>query len=359
MLMYGAEREEDLSVMKRISVALLGFGVAGQAFSRILLKTHDAILRDTGYDAVVTAIVTGSRGTLYNPQGLDLAEALRQMNEEGRFDEKSPDFSSMNAFEIVDTAEYDVVCELTPLNIETGLPAVDHIRRALNRGKHVISANKGPVARFYRELKNLAGEKGVCLFFETTVMAGTPLLNLADECLPYCKIDRIEGILNATTNYILKEMAKGVPEDEIVRRGREEGFMEADISMDTEGWDATAKLTVLMNVLMDAGVTPDDIDRTGIGSVTAEDIKKAAERGNDIKLMCTAERTADGKIYGKVAPEEIPDRDVFSDENLVAVVSLYTDLMGKITVLQYGLETTQTGYGVFSDLIRVIKNISR
>ena len=345
--------------MKKISVALLGFGVAGQAFSRILLKTHDEILKDTGFDPVVTAIATGSRGSLLNPEGIDLEKAMRQINENGRFDENDPDFSAMSALEIVDRAEYDVVAELTPLNIETGLPAADHIRRALNRRKHVISANKGPVARYYRELKELAKENGVCLFFETTVMAGTPLLNMADECLPYCRIDRIEGILNATTNYILKEMAKGVPEDEIIRRGREEGFMEADISMDTEGWDAAAKLTVLMNVLMDADVTPYDIDRTGIGAVSKADIEKASERGNVIKLMCRAERTEDGKISGKVAPAEVPAQDVFSDENLVAVVSLYTDLMGKITVLQYGLETTQTGYGVFSDLIRVIKNISR
>ena len=220
--------------MKKISVALLGFGVAGQAFSRILMKTRDDILRDTGCDVIVTAIATGSRGSLYNTRGLDLKEAMRQINDEGRFDVKYPDYSSMNAMEIVESADYDVIAELTPLNIRTGLPAADHIRRALNRGKHVISANKGPVARYYRELKNLASEKGVCLFFETTVMAGTPLLNMADECLPYCKVDRIEGILNATTNYILKEMAKGVPDDEIVRRGREEGFMEADISMDTE-----------------------------------------------------------------------------------------------------------------------------
>ncbi len=133
--------------------------------------------------------------------------------------------------------------------------------------------------------------------------------------------------------------------------------MEADASMDTEGWDAAAKLTVLMNALMDADITPDLIDRTGINGITTEDINTAKTRGNVIKLMCRGERHADGTVTGKVAPEEVPESDVFTDEKLVAVVSLYTDLMGKLTMMQYGLETTQTGYGVFIDTIRVIDTI--
>ena len=127
--------------------------------------------------------------------------------------------------------------------------------------------------------------------------------------------------------------------------------------MDTKGWDATAKLTVLLNVLMDAGLTPDMIDRTGIEDVTMEDINDAASRGNVIKLMCSGSVDENGKVTGKVAPAEVAAGDVFADENLVAVVSLYTDLMGKLTMLQYGLETTQTGYGVFIDMVRVLDNL--
>ena len=166
-------------------------------------------------------------------------------------------------------------------------------------------------------------------------------------------------LLNATTNYILKEMSKDISLEDIMRAGREGGFMEADASMDTEGWDAAAKLTVLMNAIMDADITPDLIDRTGINGITTDDINDAKARGNVIKLMCRGERHADGTVTGKVAPEEVPESDVFVDERLVAVVSLYTDLMGKLTMMQYGLETTQTGYGVFIDTIRVIDTIIR
>lgn len=345
--------------MERFNVALLGYGVAGKAFARILNRTHDEIMSKTGYDVRVVSVTTGSRGGLYCPQGIDLDKATCELETKGHFDTESEYYSSMSAMEVVEKVDYDALCELTPLNIQTGLPAADHISGALKRGKHIVSANKGPLAWYYGELRDLAKEKGVCFFFETTVMAGTPVFNMADNCLQYCKINKIEGIFNATTNYILKEMGKGISYDEIIKAGREQGFMEADTSMDTQGFDAAAKLTVLLNVLMDANITPDMIDRIGIEDIRLEDIEAAKARGNVIKLMCRGSIDENGKVVGKVAPEEIAATDVFADEKLVAVVSLYTDLMGKLTVLQYGLETTQTGYGVFIDVVRILENLSK
>ena len=340
--------------MKQCKVLMLGYGVAGKAFARILQKTKEKIQADKGIEPVVVGITTGSRGSLYCAEGIDLAEATRQLEEEGRFDPAGPCFTTADSMTAAAQWDYDVLMELTPLNIFTGEPATTHIKTALSRGKHAISANKGPLAWHYKELRDLAKEKECCFFFETTVMAGSPTFDMADHCLQYCTIDKIHGILNATTNFILKEMGKGVPYDEILKAGREQGFLEADPAMDTEGWDASAKLTVLMNVLMDAGLTPDKVDRTGITGVTMEDIESAKSRGKVIKLLCKGEKAADGTITASVKPTEIPADDVFAGEDLVAVVSLNTDLMGKLTLIQYGLETTQTGYGVFIDLCRVL-----
>lgn len=340
--------------MKQCKILMLGYGVAGKAFARILQKTHEQILSDKGIDVKVIGITTGSRGSLLCEDGIDLAEATRQLEEEGRFDPAGACYSGADSMTAAAQWDYDVLMELTPLNIFTGEPATTHIKTALSRGKHAISANKGPLAWHYKELRDLAKEKGCCFFFETTVMAGSPTFDMADHCLQYCTIDKIHGILNATTNFILKEMGKGVPYDDIMKAGREQGFLEADPSMDTEGWDAAAKLTVLMNVLMDAGLTPDKIDRTGRTGVTMEDIEAAKSRGKVIKLLCKGEKAADGTITASVKPTEIPADDVFAGEDLVAVVSLNTDLMGKLTLIQYGLETTQTGYGVFIDLCRVL-----
>lgn len=340
--------------MKECKVAMLGFGVAGKAFSRILCDNRQGILRKTGYDVKVTTISTATRGTLNDPQGIDLDRAIRQVEEQGHFDRSAEGYCEWSAMDMVEKADYDVLLELTPLNIWTGQPAIDHIKGAMHRGRHVVSANKGPIAWAYRELRDLAREKGVCFFYETTVMAGMPVFNMADYCLEYAKISEVKGILNATTNYILEQMELGIPKDKIYENGRKGGFMEADPSMDVDGYDAAAKLTSLLNVLMDAGITPDQIDRTGIGDVTQEEVMSAVARGNKLKLICHG-TIVDGKVHGTVRPEEIPETDAFAGPDVVAVVSLTTDLMGRLTLVQYGLEPAQTGYGVFIDLIRVLR----
>lgn len=115
------------------------------------------------------------------------------------------------------------------------------------------------MAWYYREILKAAREAGVLFFYETTVMDGTPVFNLAENTLKLCHITEIKGILNSTTNYILEEMEKDKPYEDIIAEGRRRGFIEADMSMDTNGYDAAAKLVVLMNVLMNAGLTPDDV----------------------------------------------------------------------------------------------------
>lgn len=344
--------------MKQFNVAMLGFGIAGKAFARILMANHDEIKRKTGYDVQVTAITTGTRGTLIDRAGIDLAEATRQLDEEQHFDINSPAYCTWSSFDVVEKADYDVLLELTPLNIKTGQPAIDHIKGAMKRGKHVVSANKGPIAWAFKELQTMAKEKGVCFFYETTVMAGVPVFNMADYCLEYAKVSEVKGILNATTNYILEQMELGVPKAEIYENGRKGGFMEADPSLDVEGHDAAAKLTSLLNVLMDANITPDQIDRTGIENVTHEEVMAAVARGNKLKLICRG-RIVDGQVVGTVRPEEISETDAFAGPDVVAVVSVTTDLMGRLTMVQYGIETTQTGYGVYIDLIRVLREMNR
>ena len=343
--------------MKELKLALLGFGIAGNAFSRILLAKHDEIAKDTGYDVKVTAITTGRSGCLIDPAGIDLAAALQEMEENRCFRPEFPGYAETDSMTVVREADYDAVLEMTPINIKTGQPAIDHLRLAMERGKHAITANKGPIAWAYRELRDLAREKGVCFFYETTVMAGTPIFDMAETSLAYCKISHIRGILNATTNYFLEEMGKGLPFDTIMENGRKGGFLEADPSMDLDGWDASAKLTALMNVLMDADLDPMKIDRTGIMGVTTEQVLDALGRGKKIKLLCEGYFDEEGKAVGVVKPTEIPADDAMAGSDVVAAVRLDTDLMGPVTITQYGLETTQTGYGLFIDVVRTVRSL--
>jgi homoserine dehydrogenase len=317
--------------MQTIKLAMLGYGNAGRAFKSLLEEKAEALAEayDTAFEFV--SIVTRSKGDLLG----------------------SP---TDNAMDVAENADYDILVELTPLNIMTGEPAISHIEAALNRGKDVITANKGPIAHDYKRLAKLAQENGCYFFYETTVMDGTPVFNLVHDTLKFCTVTEVAGILNSTTNFILEEMEKGLPMAQILEKGRALGFVEADPLMDIEGYDSAGKITALLNVLMDADMTPDRIDRKGIEEITYKDIKDAAEKGCKIKLVCKGWREH-GKVYGRVAPEYIPLTHLYSTINgTSSILSITTDLMGKLTIIEEEPEILQTAYGVFSDLIRIVEN---
>ena len=136
--------------MKTVRIALIGYGNVGKAFAAMLLRKEDYIREAFDAKAVITGICTKSRGVCLRPEGIDTAALTDDMFNKG-----------LDAFAVIDSGEYDVMIELTPINIMSGMPAIEHVRRAMNRGKHVITANKGPIAWAYRELRDLAREKNV------------------------------------------------------------------------------------------------------------------------------------------------------------------------------------------------------
>lgn len=343
--------------MKKLKIAMLGFGNAGQAFAKLLTAKNNEIARLFDCEVTVIAIATKSKGSLLNMAGIDLEKTCSDIEKLQRFDDKAADISSLSAIEVARQADYDVLIELTPLEIFTGQPAIDHITAALSRKKHVITANKGPIAWAYESLRKLAEEQGVRFCYETTVMDGTPIFNLVDETLQLCKVTEVEGILNSTTNFILEELAKGKEYQDVLEEGRKRGFVEADPSMDIEGFDAAAKTAALLNVLMRADITPNDIVRQGIGGITPQQIKEAEARGKVIKLICRG-AIENGKVAGSVSPKEINKGELFSSiTGTSSVVTITTDLMGSISVVEHDPEIEQTGYGVLSDLLRIIKKV--
>ena len=333
---------------------MLGFGNAGRAFAKLLLSKSEEIINTYDRSIKVVAIATGHHGSLVDEAGIDLEKALADMEMFQHFDSERVKSSKMNAMEIAERVHYDVLIELTPLDIFSGQPAIDHIKAALNRRKHAITANKGPVAWAFEELNRLAEQQGVRFCYETTVMDGTPVFNLVEETLRMCSVTEVKGILNTTTNFILEELSKGKEYEDVILEGRRRGFVEADPSLDVEGWDAAAKTAALLNVLMRAGITPFSIHRKGIEDITLEQIRDAEARGKVIKLLCRG-FIENGKIVGRVAPEEINKGDLLASiTGTSSVVSITTDLMGTVTVVEHDPEIQQTGYGIFSDLIRIL-----
>lgn len=339
---------------KTFKIALLGFGNAGQAFAKMLLAKEDKIAEVYNTNVLVTAIATGSKGNLVCSEGIDLERALSDVEKFGKFTNEA-ELVSLSTMEIVEQADYDAIAEMTPLNIFTGQPAISHIEGAFARGKHAITANKGPIAWKYKALRDMARAKGLKFFYETTVMDGTPVFNLVEKTLPLAEVTEVSGILNSTTNFILEEMAAGADYDDIMARGRELGFVEADPAMDIEGYDAAAKITALLNVLMDADITPDKVDRKGIEDITMADIEEAAKEGKVIKLLCRGYRDEEGRVVAKVAPEKVNKGELLATVNsTTSIVSITTDLMKTVTVVEHEPEIEQTAFGVFGDLMRML-----
>jgi homoserine dehydrogenase len=333
---------------RKLKIAILGFGNASRAFSKILEAERVNILSDYNTAIVTTGITTGSHGALYNPKGLHLDSIRDYYDANGEF--LNP--IQMTSMELAESGDYDVLIEATPLNIHTGQPATDHIKTALKRGKAVITANKGPIAWYFKELKTLAKDNNCPFFYETTVMDGTPVFNLVNDTLKMCKVTAVDGILNSTTNFILEELAKGRDYDEVIAEGRELGFIEADSAMDIEGYDAAAKLTALLNVLMDADLTPDKINRKGIEDIDKKDIENASKEGKVIKLICHGDNN---EAY--VRPTLIDKSDMMATiDSTSSIVQITTNYMGKLSVIEHDPDLVQTGYGIFSDLIRVIES---
>lgn len=340
--------------MKRLNLAFVGFGNAAQAFAKLVVEKK-AAFESMGFEIRATVVITATKGNCYSPEGLTFEALLDSLERHGRFVGDAFGLTSVTGMELIQLADYDVLIEVSPLNIQSGQPAIDHIKSAIKRGKHVITANKGPIAWAYDELKTLAMQMGCGFYFETTVMDGAPVFNLFRETLPLCTVTKIKGILNTTTNFVLESMEQGLSYEEAMDEGRRRGFVEADPSMDIDGFDAAAKLCALMNVMMDAKMTPDRIKRTGISGITAEDIQKAQTEGKKIKLLCHAERKADG-FRARVAPEQIPLTDPYAGLNgTSSVYTITTDLMGPLTLFEHDPEIEQTGYGLLSDLVALIR----
>jgi homoserine dehydrogenase len=345
--------ESDRSM--HVNIAMLGFGNVGRALGRLLLAKAETLQQDYDLRFTVTGIATHSRGCAIDADGLDLAAALRSVEEGKKVDTLHRGGPMADTLAFIETCPADVVMEATWLNPRTGQPATDYVRQALRAGRHVVTANKGPVAFAYRELKELARQQGVGLFFESTVMDGAPVLAIAREGLLATTVHRIRGILNSTTNYVLTCMEEGVPFDEAVAKAQHIGIAEADPSIDLEGWDSSVKIVVLANVLMGVDLRPDDVMRTGLTGLTSADAETAAASGRRIKLVCEAVRDGEA-VRASVRPVRLPPSDPLNHVRLTSsAVTIETDTLPQLTVIEGDPEPATTAYGMLVDLINIAR----
>jgi len=319
-----------------VRVALIGYGHVGRAFVRMLHEKRSV------FPFRVVGIHT-RHGSVVNPAGVKPDTEL------------GPAAASVEEF--LDRAPSDVVVEATTLNPATGEPALWHIRAAFRRHRHVITANKGPLAHAYAALREEARLAGVEFRFEATVMDGAPVFNVVRHNLPGIQVLGFTGVLNSTSNIVIEAMREGRSFEDGVVEARKMGIAEADASYDTDGWDAAAKTAVLANVLMDAHVTPLEVDRRGIGRLTPERVRKLADERKTVCLVSRAKRTSTG-IKLRVRAEVLDETDILASVHGTSnLILIHTDLMGTIGTVEIDPGVEQTAYGVFSDLIDIAKSV--
>lgn len=237
-------------------------------------------------------------------------------------------------------------------------PARTYIKAALEKGKHVVTANKDLMAMHGHELLELAGEHHCDLLFEAAVAGGIPIIRPLKQCLAGNNITEIMGIINGTTNFILTKMKEdGMDFGEALQLATDLGYAEADPTADIEGYDAGRKLAIMASIAFHTSVTFDDVFTEGITKITAKDMRYAKEMGCSIKLLGIAKNTETGievKVHPTMIPENHPLAAVNDSFNAVFV---HGDAVDDAMFYGRGAGALPTGSAVVGDIMDVARNM--
>jgi homoserine dehydrogenase len=339
--------------MKTYRLAFIGFGNVGQGLAHIIRERGEELSAQFGVQPVIVAVSDLLKGAIYDPNGLDPAALLAAAAEGKPLDSLPAPHHGWDALKTITQTNADVIVEMSYTDLTTGEPAANHIRAALESGKHAVTTNKGPAALHYTELAALAEKNGVAFGVEGTVMSGTPSLHLGLDLLAAAEITCVQGIFNGTTNYILTQMGAGNSYAAALAEAQRLGYAEADPTGDVEGFDAAGKVVILANLLMGAHIGMQDVDRKGISHLTVEDITSAKAAGEKWKLIGKVEKAA-GSIHASVQPTRLPlSHPLASVDGATNAITYTTDLLGDVTLIGPGAGRIETGYSLLVDLLHI------
>jgi len=331
-----------------MQIILIGLGNVGQGLLTLLNDKAESLKQREGFEARIVGVVTARRGTLYHPDGLDIP-ALLESAAQGKFD-AYPDSPALRRDlppRTLIQQPADVLVEASPSNFTDAQPALDYCITALESGKHVVMANKGPVALAYADLMRRAESAHKHVLFEGTVMAGTPSIRLAREALRGADITSARGILNGTTNYILTQIESGLAYADALQQAQALGYAETDPRGDVEGWDAAGKVLILSAALFGQALTLSQVEVQGITHLTPADIDAARTHGERWKLIATLTPQ-----HASVKPQRIPLSDPLAAvSGATNAITYETDTLGAVTLIGRGAGRIETGYALLADLL--------
>ena len=319
--------------MKPINAGLLGIGTVGGGTYTVLARNAEEITRRAGRPIRISVVAD---------KNLELARQVTQ--DKARVTD--------DAFSVVNDPEVDVVIELIG---GTGV-ARELVMKAIENGKHVVTANKALLAKHGNEIFAAARAKNVMIGFEAAVAGGIPIIKALREGLTANRIQWAAGIINGTTNFILSEMRdKGLPFAEVLKEAQRLGYAEADPTFDVEGVDAAHKLTIMAAIAFGIPVQFDKAHVEGISRLEAEDIKYAEQLGYRIKLLGITKRKDNG-IELRVHPTLIPARRLIANvEGAMNAVLVQGDAVGATLYYGKGAGAEPTASAVIADLVDVAR----
>lgn len=330
---------------------MLGFGVVGQSFVKLLLSHSTDLYNDYGIKPKVVACADNG-GIITCDQGLDLDRLLNVKKKKKSIIHFGAKGNRSEILDVIENIDAEVVIELTPTNIVDGEPGKNHIISAMKSGRNVITVNKGPLALEFPSLMELAEYNRIAFKFSGTVGGGTPILEFAKRCLKGDRIISFEGILNGTTNYILSKMYEGLNFSEALQDASEKGYAEKDPTLDIDGYDAVAKLVIASNFVMNMKSTMKDVRREGIRDVKPSQVLNERKKGNAIKLIASC----DGKNL-VVKPKPVSMKDPICVDGILNAITFTCQHSGQQTIIGKGAGGMETASAILRDLIDIRSTI--
>lgn len=322
--------------MKPVKVGLMGLGTVGGGTFRVLLKNAREIARRAGREIQITQAAARE----YDPMTVPGIENIKVIDD---------------AFALVDNPELDIIVEL----IGGYSPARELVLKAIENGKHVVTANKALIALHGNEIFAAAQKKGVTVAFEAGVAGGIPIIKAVREGLAANQIEWVAGIINGTGNYILTEMRdKGRDFEDVLAEAQALGYAEADPTFDVEGIDAAHKLTILGSLAFGIPLQFDKTYTEGISRIEQQDVVYAGELGYRIKHLGIARKTPAG-VELRVHPTLIPERRLIANvDGVMNAVLVMGDAVGPTLYYGAGAGSDPTASAVVADVVDVARALT-
>lgn len=323
--------------MKPVKIGLLGLGTVGGGTVTVLSRNIDEIARRAGRQIVISHAAAKE----YNAEAIEGLDTIDRISDD--------------AFEVVNDAEVDVVIEL----IGGYSPARELVLKAIENGKHVVTANKALIAMHGNEIFSAAQNKGVTVAFEAAVAGGIPVIKAIREGLAANKIEWAAGIINGTGNFILTEMRdKGRDFDDVLKEAQELGYAEADPTFDVEGVDAAHKLTIIGSIAFGIPLQFEKTYTEGITQISQADVQYASELGYSIKHLGIARKSSRG-IELRVHPTLIPERRLIANvDGVMNAVLVYGDAVGPTLYYGAGAGSLPTASAVVADVVDTVRALT-